>query len=228
MHQIYEDLDTFTNRKVLYLSILRDPLDWFHDIYYSNLAKYPTPGPQSYHDMPHLDEGINVCVEKLRKFCTIIPTAYLEYFSGTISTGIKIDPDRSFLNNGRLRSLPPVRMEKMLELAKIKMERKYVAIGFYERQNETAELFSHVLPGYFQDFPKSIQGPPQKGEQLSTENAHIIKNTILKYHYDLYEFGLNIFNQLLATKSNLYTTKPSEQVLKEQVLNFANEVQSFV
>merc|ERR1712110_915340 len=123
-HQMYQDLKDMTSLSYKYINIMRDPLSWFASNYYSSMDRWQkqpisTKGPQEYGDILSHNETLTDCVSKGRKFCSVIPCLYLEYFAGNVNDRRN---QSSFLSNGRGESPSEEYMEILLEMAKTSIE----------------------------------------------------------------------------------------------------------
>ena len=197
--------ENFTKQGIQYINIIRDPMSWFQSNYYFGLhgwiKKSDIPlslGPQNYMDMKSLDETLDQCVLFKRKFCTITPSAFMEYFSGSFNKKYNLE---SFLSNGRSNQLSENLESRIFERAKNVILNDYVAIGILEELNKSLKLFEKLKPQFFNGSVVLAQNLIHLAVKTATRNStppsnatvEHLKKTILRYPYDLYNFVYSRF-----------------------------------
>ena len=102
----------------------------------------------------------------------------------------------------------------ILERARIFIARQYYMVGIVEDMKNTLRLLGKILPGYFENSIRIFEENENVQKHFYDENVGIskasnitrtvLKNTILRYEYDLYLFARAKFEmQLIANQISL-------------------------
>ena len=143
-----------------------------------------------------------------QEMCVHNSWRYIEFFTGTaiqsISPAQKGDSFKMFFSfNDQEKS-------SIIEQAKTRLAQDYHVIGVLEQFEDTLELFEYMLPKFYKGAMEvwrsaAIQTTRNQTRSLNkhglSPNAEaIMKQQVLKYEYDLYDFTRSLFNERLRRK----------------------------
>lgn len=192
-----------------YINIIRDPVGWFQSHFYfkRNGRKLDNFSRSKNINNKEQDMDINQCVEWGHEECTYLQKEYFRYIAGDYITDEIPERNgkqfRSFRHEPLKNSEEETTIRKTLEASKYALLYRFYTVGILEDLKLSLDLFEVMMPEYFEGASgllnsKEVLASKEDSAslnivKLTEKNKQVLRNGLLRYEYDLYEFAKVLF-----------------------------------
>jgi len=194
-HHYPFDWSEFGVENPTYINVIREPVSWFQSHYYFERNGWSmVQGDRNSFKGTEADRlrTINQCINGHFPDCVECKWTYLNFISGQPK-------------GYRAKALSK---QFMSQYAKHMLLNRFFVVGILEEFDKSMDLFQAMMPDIF-THAKSVAHSPAvtgtqnntksvKNEKLTEANKLIVKQKILPYESDFYEFAKAIFHQQLS------------------------------